>query len=109
RDHYVVALTADHGVTPIPEHIAKSGRDGGRMDVAALTRTLESQLVAAFGPGKYIADLFAGNMNVYFMPGVYDRLRTRPMLLDSMVETIARAPGVLKVFRAEEFQDESSR
>jgi predicted AlkP superfamily pyrophosphatase or phosphodiesterase len=32
RGNYVVALSADHGVTPIPEQLAARGMDAGRLD-----------------------------------------------------------------------------
>lgn len=49
---WTVVLTADHGVAPLPERVAASGRGGpaGRLDWAALNRAVEAALTAAFGP-----------------------------------------------------------
>jgi len=48
---YVVVLTADHGVPPLPERVAAFNRGvpAGRLDYPALTRSVESALTAAFG------------------------------------------------------------
>lgn len=54
RLHLLVALTADHGVLPIPEWLAETGRSecpvpGGRADANAIGRALEAELDARFG------------------------------------------------------------
>ena len=108
RGNYVVALTADHGVTPIPEHLVKIGKDAGRMDVPALTKAIELQLAASLGPGKHVAEFFYANLNLYFAPGVYEKLKATPSILNHLMDTIARAPGVLRVLKAEELRPGSS-
>lgn len=48
---YVVVVTADHGVAPLPELVAASRPGvGGRLDSLAVTRAVEQALDAAFGP-----------------------------------------------------------
>lgn len=48
---WTVVLSADHGVAPLPERVAATGPGlpAGRIDYAALTRTVEAGLTAAFG------------------------------------------------------------
>jgi arylsulfatase A-like enzyme len=48
---YVVALTADHGVTPLPERVNLLGRDlgAGRFKDREITEAVEQALVAKFG------------------------------------------------------------
>jgi hypothetical protein len=91
-------------VTPIPERAAKMGKDAGRLDVASITRAVEAELTASFGPGKYIADFFPDNMNMYFVPGVYDRLKADTKVLGRVQQTIMQAPGISNVFTAESLQ-----
>src|SRR4029078_13685197 len=55
-DKYVVALGADHGVTPIPEQLKAEGKDGGRLDSQALFQAIESAAQKA-GPGRYVGHL----------------------------------------------------
>ena len=48
---YLVTLTADHGVSPLPERIKAFNREipAGRLDYPALTAQVEGALSAAFG------------------------------------------------------------
>jgi predicted AlkP superfamily pyrophosphatase or phosphodiesterase len=41
--NYVVALSGDHGVLDMPEYLAETGREGGRLDRAAL-ETLQARI-----------------------------------------------------------------
>jgi hypothetical protein len=52
--HVVVALTADHGVAPLPEVQAQRGMPGGRLSSQDLFNPIEQALVREFGPGKWI-------------------------------------------------------
>jgi predicted AlkP superfamily pyrophosphatase or phosphodiesterase len=103
RDKYVVALTADHGVTPIAEQLAAEKQDGGRIDAAAVARDVQREAEAALGPGEYVARLTGGN--VYFKPGVYEKLAAEPGALAKVVDVIAAVPGVQRVFRSQELRD----
>jgi hypothetical protein len=55
----MVALTADHGVAPIPTESAKLGVASARLDLDALTEALDESLNARFSPNKGVQ---------YFMP-----------------------------------------
>jgi predicted AlkP superfamily pyrophosphatase or phosphodiesterase len=48
---YIVALTADHGVAPLPERVAalKGNTAAGRIDYPTLNRDVEAALTARFG------------------------------------------------------------
>ncbi|MCS6965700.1 MAG: alkaline phosphatase family protein [Candidatus Kapabacteria bacterium] len=56
RSQYVLVLTSDHGVAPIPEMLARSspgaypGIDAGRISLDDLTTFLHRKLTQAFGP-----------------------------------------------------------
>ncbi|GAB4140756.1 MAG: hypothetical protein Tsb009_10240 [Planctomycetaceae bacterium] len=49
RGKYVVALTADHGVCPLPEVSRKKGRDAQRLSISDLGRRAEKFLRSQFG------------------------------------------------------------
>ena len=54
-DRLTIALTSDHGVSPIPEWLAETGRSqcpipGGRADSRALASALNDHLDGRFGP-----------------------------------------------------------
>ena len=55
----MIALTADHGVAPIPTEAAKLGIAAARLDLDTLTTELDATLNARFSPGKGLR---------YFMP-----------------------------------------
>jgi predicted AlkP superfamily pyrophosphatase or phosphodiesterase len=55
----MIALTADHGVAPIPAEAAKLGVAAARLDLEAFTAELDAALNAKFSPGKGVE---------YFMP-----------------------------------------
>jgi len=49
KDRYVVALTADHGIGPLPELMAKQGEPAGRVDPTVLSKEAEKFLEQSFG------------------------------------------------------------
>jgi predicted AlkP superfamily pyrophosphatase or phosphodiesterase len=51
---YVLALTADHGVAPLPEEAARAKLGGRRIDPAAVRQAIEEALSARFGEGPWI-------------------------------------------------------
>jgi predicted AlkP superfamily pyrophosphatase or phosphodiesterase len=99
RDQYVVALTADHGVADIPEQAAQAGRTAGRISSRALVDIVEQRAQAALGPGTYVAAL-VGN-DVYFQPGIYEKLRASSGALVYVMAGLTGQPGISRVFRAD--------
>jgi predicted AlkP superfamily pyrophosphatase or phosphodiesterase len=69
--NYTVALTADHGVAPIPEGAVAAGLDAGRIVPSALAAAVDDAFRRALGPGQYVARLVDGD--VYLRPGVFER------------------------------------
>jgi len=104
RSQYVVALTSDHGVATIPEQLRRSGLKGGRVSAATLRDMLEAAAQAAAGPGEYLTRAGAAN-EVYFEPGMYERLRARPAALNSVIKRLNDQPGIARVFRREQLRD----
>jgi len=51
---YVLALTADHGVAPIPEYAARLRLGGRRIPPTAIRQAIEEALSARFGEGPWI-------------------------------------------------------
>ena len=106
RDAYVLALSADHGVTDIPEQIKLTGADAGRIDPAALLRTAQATVQTTLGPGNYVSRL-NGN-EIYFEPGMYQRVASHADLLRDVVASIAREPGIARVFTSDELKVSSA-
>ena len=53
--HTLLALTADHGVAPLPEDLAARSMPGGRMANKELFGPIQKGLEAKFGPGEWLA------------------------------------------------------
>jgi predicted AlkP superfamily pyrophosphatase or phosphodiesterase len=94
---YVVALTADHGVSPIPERIAEYGIDAGRVNPQELASVVEARLVELLGIGPHVASV--NHTDLYFAPGVYDRLLATPQALEAVRTTLLAQAGVEGVFQ----------
>jgi predicted AlkP superfamily pyrophosphatase or phosphodiesterase len=60
-DHVVVALTADHGVAPVPEQVQKLGY-GGKIEPKTVTDAVQNALNQRFGEEKWIAAFVNGNV-----------------------------------------------
>jgi predicted AlkP superfamily pyrophosphatase or phosphodiesterase len=63
RDNYIVALTADHGVSPSPEQARDMDLGGGRYNDEDVVSVVSSKLVEQFGDAKWL--LSFENDNIY--------------------------------------------
>ncbi|HUR33540.1 MAG TPA: alkaline phosphatase family protein [Vicinamibacterales bacterium] len=97
---YVLALSSDHGVADIPEQARKAGRDAGRISASGVLNAGEERAEAQMGRNTYLARL-NGN-DVYFAPGMYERVARRPGVLKDIMQAMQRQPGVSKVYTSEE-------
>jgi predicted AlkP superfamily pyrophosphatase or phosphodiesterase len=101
--NYLVAFSADHGVVPIPEDMQKSGMDAGWLNVEAVKERVEKSLEPFNYPKPAIAEV--GASDVYFTPGVYDKLKNDPAAMRAVLDAIQSVPGVAHVYRTEELED----
>ncbi|HEY3383891.1 MAG TPA: alkaline phosphatase family protein [Vicinamibacterales bacterium] len=100
RANYVLALTADHGVAPIPEQIAAAGLSAGRIPTADLVARVERALEPMLGAGKHVAHMVYNDL--YFEPGVFERLQANPAAMRAAMDAVRSMPGVARVFRSDE-------
>ena len=98
--NYVVALSADHGVAPIPADMQKTGVNAGVLSLPELQTRIEKALEPMNYPKPIVARM-AGN-EIYFAEGVYGRLKADPAGMKAVLDTISTVPGVAAVYRAEE-------
>lgn len=99
--NYVVALSADHGVVPVPEDMLKTGADAGVLHLSELQTRVEK----ALEPFHFVKPIAAVNgSDVYFAPGVYDKLKGDAPAMSAALDAMRAQPGVLTVYRAEELQ-----
>jgi predicted AlkP superfamily pyrophosphatase or phosphodiesterase len=102
RDGYVVAVSADHGVAEIPEQQVRRGLNAGRLTSRSVNELVQRTVEAVFGPGQYAARVTTND--VYFRPGVYDRLRREPAALEAVEKALTSLPGIVRVLRAEQLE-----
>ena len=100
KDQWVAALSADHGVTPIPEQLVAEGKDAGRIDGSALVTAIEDALHPALGAGHHVTVLDTNDL--YFEPGVYDKIRKSRDVAAKVIAAIEARPGVQRVFMSED-------
>jgi predicted AlkP superfamily pyrophosphatase or phosphodiesterase len=103
RDNYVLALTGDHGISPIPEQMAALGLNGGRVLTGELIGRIEKALEPFLGSGKKVARIIYNEL--YFEKGVYDKMRANPEAMRAALEAARAMPGVARVFSADELAD----
>ena len=59
--NYLVALTADHGVAPVPEQVRTLGY-GGKIEAKAIGDAVQAALARAFGEEKWVLQTVNGNV-----------------------------------------------
>ncbi|HKV63438.1 MAG TPA: alkaline phosphatase family protein, partial [Candidatus Acidoferrum sp.] len=103
RGNYVVALSADHGVVPIPEDMQTTGTDAGLLHLPELQDRIEKAL-DPFNYAKPAVSRITGS-DIYFVPGVYDKLQQDHAAMQAVLDAAFAQPGVAAVYRAEELQN----
>ena len=100
KGRYVVALTGDHGVAPLPERRKSQGEDAGRVNVKPLAVELDAALSARWGKGTYVSRILY--TDIYFAPGIYARLEKDAAAMAEVIGIVERTPGVAKAFRTDQ-------
>jgi predicted AlkP superfamily pyrophosphatase or phosphodiesterase len=103
RDRYVLALTADHGVAPVP-----APPRGGRVSPAEIEQRINELLEARgiVSPARY--PVAVRGPYVYFASGVLERLRADPTLQHAVGQTISEVAGVSRVLTADQLSATSA-
>ena len=104
RANYVLALSADHGVGPIP-----LTRDAGRVASEDIRDRIEETLTLHFGrsdKGPYVVSNYVEHM--YLAPGVMERLRAQPAVIREVERSIAVLPGIDRVAWSEQLTDKAN-
>jgi predicted AlkP superfamily pyrophosphatase or phosphodiesterase len=103
RGNYVVALSADHGVVPVPEDMQKTGANAGLLRLIEVQDKMEKAL-EPFNLAKPAIARIAGS-DVYLAPGVYEKLKQDAKAMRAVTDAALAQPGVAEVFRAEQVQN----
>jgi predicted AlkP superfamily pyrophosphatase or phosphodiesterase len=100
KGRYVVALTGDHGVAPLPERRRSEGEDAGRVNLKAMAIEIDAALAARWGKGTYLSRVLYTDL--YFDKGVYARLEKDAAAMADVTGIVRKTPGVAAVFRRDQ-------
>lgn len=100
RDKYVLALTGDHGVSPIPEQMSTFGVDAGRVNYTDVRTRIDAALEPFFGAGPHLAAM--AYTDLYFVQGRYESLVANPEAMRAAIAALLSVPGVARVYRADQ-------
>ena len=103
RGRYVVALSADHGVVPVPEDMQKTGADAGVLHLPDVQARAEKALESSSLPKPAVARITGSDL--YFVPAAYEKLKADSAAMAAVLEAIKAVPGVADVYRAEQLVD----
>lgn len=102
--NYVVALSSDHGVAEIPEQI----EGAGRQSMLAVRQAIEATIKPLLGGEEpYVAAVSGGE--VYFKPGVYDRVKADPAILKAIRTALKAMSGIDRVITSDEVSTPAAR
>ncbi len=101
RGRYLLALTADHGVCPLPEVSRAQGKDAGRLSPAKLVAGAEEFLAKCFGKGgsgvKWIAG--SANFDIYLNLGLIKEFGLeQPKVEESLASYLKSQEGILTAY-----------
>lgn len=102
--NYVVAMSSDHGVMDLPEQ----NTAGGRQSAAAVRAAIDGALTQAFGGDTSFIAAISG-AEVYFKPGIYDRLKAAPATLAAARTALMALPGVAGVLTSDDVSTPEAR
>ncbi len=100
KGNYVVGLTSDHGVAPVPERVKAQGFDAGRIATGAVGKAIDSVLARELGPGTYNTRVIYND--IYFNEGVYLKLGQNLKAMEAVLDVVRKTEGVWRVYRKEE-------
>lgn len=88
----VIALTADHGVAPVPEQVQGLGY-GGRLENKAVQDAVQLALSQRFGEDKWVLNF--GNGNVYLNEAAIESHKLNTAEAEAVAQTaILKLPGI---------------
>lgn len=95
-------MTADHGVTPVPEVNEKRRMPAGRLDEAALNDTIAAAITAKYGQGNWI--LSRGTVPYLNQDLIAQRKLDLEEVERTAADAVLRMPHIFRVYTGEEIR-----
>lgn len=100
KGQYLVFLTADHGVAPVPGFAREAGMPAGTMDDAGIRKTLNEAVRAATGTANAVSTVI--NYQVYLNDkSISETKGDRQAIKQTIIRTLINFPGVSRAFDLE--------
>ena len=114
KGNYYIALSADHGVCPLPEVAKQQGKDAGRVEPEILTSLAEEFLNKRFLPAGAKAPWFEqtkkGNPWVYFNHATLKELKlAQTDVENALAKWFNEQPGIERAFTRTELMGPDDR
>jgi hypothetical protein len=100
RDRYVVALSADHGVAPVPEQTVLTGAAAGRFSSTRVRGEIDTALQPFLGEGPHVTTI--SGTNVYLTPGTLARVMDLADARNAVARALLGVESVARVYWADE-------
>jgi len=100
-DRWVVALSSDHGVSPVPEVRRLAGLDAGRIPSRVVGAAVDAALATVLGPGPHVARV--DSTEVYLTDETRARLAASadaPAAVAAALDAIRQIPGIEAAFES---------
>ena len=101
---YVVAMSADHGVAPIPEQVTAQGLDAGRFTAASVNARLNDAW-KPFATDATSPILNSNGTDIYFTPAAMAILESTPAARRALTDAALTVPGIGKAFWASDLDN----
>lgn len=118
KGNYVLALSADHGVSAVPETVPGAGRHTS----TEIRAVVDAALTPFFGPppappakpgattparGSYV--VYTAYTDLYLADGVMERLRREPKALAAVLDALRKMPGMIHAFNGDDLVPAEAR
>lgn len=100
RDRYVVALSSDHGVAPVPEQMRALLPGAGRYSSTLVRNAIDNTLTPMLGEGPHVTTV--SGANVYLTPGTLEKILQTPGARAAVTAAVKAIPGPGLVYWADE-------
>jgi predicted AlkP superfamily pyrophosphatase or phosphodiesterase len=98
--NYVVAFSADHGVSLIPEQMTAIGLDAGRFTAASINARVNDAWKSA--TSTELSPIASGGANMYFTPEALATIRSTRKVRDAITAAALSAPGIASAYWADD-------